>query len=243
MKTAKLWKTAVLAAAFTLLLGACSGGADNAPTPGQDDPGTGNSEPASTPELSSGLPVLAESPYKLAGSEEGVTEFETLNTDYQSPYQNDACVNISPSFLGGDTGLTVFKYTLSNDTFLLYDGAVYPIGVSGGDGVTSMAMADFTGDGAYELYYAYSAGSESHVGYFDPAGKETHDGIGRFSGTAVVLAADGDKLNICAAEVSDYESLTSMVLTPGELCGVVGNDGSAPVVAGVDTAPEEGTDA
>lgn len=237
MKTAKFWKTAVLAAAATLLLGACSGG-EQAPTTGPDDPGTANGEPSENLETTSGLPVLGESPYKLTASEEGATDFETLNTDYQSPYQNDTCVNISPSFLGGDTGLSVFKYTLSNDTFLLYDGAVYPLGGSGGDGVTSMAMADFTGDGAYELYYAYSSGSDSHVGYFDPATKETHDDMDAFRGTAIVLAADGSNLNIYSAEVSDYESLTSMVLTSGQQIASVGSKGSAPAVIAVDAAPD-----
>lgn len=237
MKTAKFWKTAVLAAAATLLLGACSGG-EQAQTPGPDGPGEVNGEPSENLETTSGLPVLAESPYKLTASEEGVTDFEALNTDYQSPYQNDTCVNISPSFLGGDTGLSVFKYTLSNDTFLLYDGAVYPLGRSGGDGVTSIAMADFTGDGAYELYYAYSSGSDSYVGYFDPATKETHDDSSSFHGTAVVLAADGNQLNVHAAEVSDYESLTSMVLTPGQQVASVGSKDSAPAVIGVDAAPD-----
>lgn len=235
MNTVKLWKSMALALALTLALGACSGngtasttgtnGGSNGGAAGNDANGGGNDSAGAS--AVSQLPVLTASPYQLSGSEEGTADFLAANAGYESPYQNDTCLNITPSFFPADSGLSVFKYGASNETFVLYDGAVYAIGSdSSGDGVTSMAMADFTGDGAYELYYAYSNGADSYVGLFDPASKTSSGLSGSFSGQPVVLSADGSTLTVCGATVSDYESLTSMTLTAGDvLANVTAADG------------------
>ncbi len=222
MNKKKLWRTMVPALALSLALSACSSnGGDNAGNSGNN--GGGNDG-----ENASQLPILSASPYQLAGSEEGAAEFQAAHADYESPYQNDTCVNITPDFVPADSGLSVFKYDASHETFVYYEGTAYPIGGdSRGDGVTSMAMADFTGDGAYELYFAYSNGANSRVGYFDPAQKTVTEISGAvFNGQPVVLSDNDSALTVCGAEVSDYESLTAMTLTPGdELASVYSADG------------------
>jgi len=246
MNKAKLWKSMVLTLALSLALGACSnssGGGANGGTAGNDssnpaanDTSTADGE-ANTDQTA--LPLLTALPYKLSGSEDGTADFLAANADYQSPYQNDTCLNITPSFMPADGGISVFKYTSSNETFVFYDGAVYAIGGdSSGDGVTSMAMADYTGDGAYELYYAYSNGSDSHVGCFDPAQKAASDlSGGKFSGQPVVLSAEGSTMTVCVATVTDYESLTSMTLEPGDqLATIVADGGKAKLEMNSETA-------
>lgn len=205
MNTAKWMKQAVLALTFSLLLGACSGGADN--NRGGSVEGTSDGA----------LPVLTESPYVLAGTEEGVADFTAVNSGYESPYATDTCWNITPAVVSENSEFAVFKYGSSNATFVLYNGISYPIG--GGvnsDGVTSMALADVTGDKVYDLCYAYSEGSSSHVGYFNPADGTANDLPGVIGGQAVVLSAEGNSLQVCAAEVSGYESLTAMTLSAGD---------------------------
>lgn len=238
MNKAKLWKSMVLALALSLALGACSNnGANNNAAGGDPTGGTSQNAPADggnqtgdasqeeTP--AEQLPLLTAAPYPLTGTEDGTKEFAELNADYQSPYQNETCWNITPPFMPADTGISVFKYGSSNETFVQYDGAVYAIGGdSTGDGVTSMALADYNADGAYELYYAYSNGSESRVGCFDPAQKAATDLAGKFTGQPIVLSAEGSTMTVCVAEVSDYESLTSMKLLAGdELAKLVVADG------------------
>ena len=219
MNTAKTMKSAAFAFMLALALGACSNG--NGGT-GKTYAGGGQNTNVSQPA------VLTESPYQLAGSEEGAADFAAINTGYESPFTNDTCWNITPGFVSENSEFTVFKYASSNETFVMYDGAAYPIGGGyGGDGVTSMALADLTGDGVYELCYVYSEDSILRVGYFDPAQKTANELSGSFSGQPVMLSSEGNTLTVCAAEVSNYESLLEMTLTAGEkLAEVTIGDGT-----------------
>ncbi len=230
MNKKKIWRTIVPALALSLALSACSSnGGDNAGNNSNNsNNGNNGGNDGENVVTASQLPILSASPYQLAGREEGAAEFQAAHADYESPYQNDTCVNITPDFVPADSGLSVFKYDASHETFVYYEGTAYPIGGdSSGDGVTSMAMADFTGDGAYELYFAYSNGANSRVGYFDPAQKTVTEISGAvFNGQPIVLSDSDSALAVCGAEVSDYESLTAMTLTPGdELASVYSADG------------------
>ena len=218
MNTAKTMGSAVLASLLVLALGACSGG-----NGGKTDAGGGQNTNTSQPA------VLTQSPYRLTGSEEGAADFTAINAGYESPFVNDACWNITPGFISENSDFTVFKYGSSNETFVLYDGAAYPIGGGyGGDGVTSMALADLTGDGVYELCYVSSEDSILRVGYFDPAQKTANELSGSFSGQPVMLSSEGNTLTVCAAEVSGYESLTEMTLTAGDKLAEVTTGGGTP---------------
>lgn len=207
MKTAKRIQTAALTLALTLALAACGNG--------------GGTSAGSTP-------AITESPFVLRASDTGAADFAAQHTDYESVYANDVCWNITPGFVSENSDFTVFKYEQSHETFLLYDGAVYPIGSSfGGDGVNSMALADLTGDGVNELYYTFSEDAVSRAAYFDPTAKAETVLSGTVTGQPVVLSADKKGvLTINEAAVSDYESLHSMTLTPGDaLANIVSSDG------------------
>ncbi len=225
MNTAKWMKPAALALALSLALGACSGNSGK----------NGNqNRPAAAQ-----LPVLTDSPYQLTATEEGAADFSALNSSYQSPFANDTCWNITPGFVSENSDFRVFKYGSSNETFVLYDGSAYAVGSGlGGDGVTSMALADVTGDGVYDLCYAYSEDADSRVGYFDPAQKTANELPGSFHGQAIVLRADGNTLQVCGATVTGYESLLSMTLEPGsELAQVILENGT--VTLEKTASPEE----
>lgn len=231
MNAIKKMKPTAAALALLLLLGACAGSTE----------GSGSGAPP-TP-ITSDLPVLVDAPYVLSGSDEGTADFLALNESYASPYLNDSCQNITPATISENSEFTVFKYLLSNDSFLLFDGAVYPIGTAfdGGDGVTSLALADITGDGVPDLCYASSKDSSFSVGCFDPSTKTAAELPGRVSGQPAVLGTDGKTLLLCAAKVSNYESLTSMTLEPGEpLAAVVDRDGSPALDASLYSKAGEG---
>lgn len=233
MNSIKRMKPTAAALALLLLLGACSGSTE------------GSTEGGSTPPtpITSDLPVLVDSPYVLTGSDEGAADFLALNETYASPYLNDTCQNITPATISENSEFTVFKYLSSNDSFVLFDGAAYPIGTAfdGGDGVTSLALADLNGDGVRDLCYASSKDSSFSVGYFDPAAKTATELPGRINGQPAVLGTDGEKLLLYAAKVSNYESLTSMTLEPGEpLAAVVDRDGTPALDASLYSKAGEG---
>lgn len=226
MDRTKWMKPAIAALSLSLLLGACAGSSGNN---GSDGNGA-TDENAPNTAIESSLPVLVDSPFVLKGTDEGASDFEALNTGFESPFTNDSCQNITSPAIAENSDFTVFKYLVSNDTFVLYDGAAYAIGGAAGgdgDGVTSMALADLTGDGVYDLCYAYSRNSETRVGCFDPVEKTVNELPGNVSGQPAVLDTDGSRLLLCAAAVSNYESLTSMTLEAGEmLAAIVDRDGS-----------------
>ncbi len=112
----------------------------------------------------------------IAGTQNGVKGFLSLQREFYSGYDKDTCYNITPDSFGENSGYLIFKYDLSCASFLLYEHEVYPLGEwFGGFGVTSMALADLNGDGIQELYFTYSFGSglhRSHIAYFDPVMKQ-----------------------------------------------------------------------
>ncbi|MFA7673302.1 MAG: hypothetical protein WCY62_05565 [Clostridia bacterium] len=107
------------------------------------------------------------------GTKTGVEEFLLLIPDHVSTYKNDACYNITPECISDTTEYVVFKFDQSCESFLLYKGKVYEMGLSfGGYGVIDMVTSDLNKDLQEELYFTYSWGSGIHrslAGCFDPA--------------------------------------------------------------------------
>ncbi|MCM1298734.1 MAG: hypothetical protein NC228_04120 [[Eubacterium] siraeum] len=125
------------------------------------------------------LDALApESELTITSSDARVSDFLEKMQGFTTYYETDECYNITPDFVADNSDYSVFKFNASTESFILYDGEAYSIGICfGGLGITSMALADLDKDGAYELYYTFSWGSglhRSHVGYFDPIDKEIH---------------------------------------------------------------------
>lgn len=112
----------------------------------------------------------------ITPSKDQVAAFEVLNREFQSPYDADACYNVTPDFVAAHSDYTIFKYEKSHKTFLLYDGQVYGLGEDWAmSDISSVALADLNKDGKYELYFTFLWGSglpRSQVGYFNPANKK-----------------------------------------------------------------------
>lgn len=125
------------------------------------------------------LDTLApESELIITSSDTQVSDFLEKMQGFTTYYETDECYNITPDFVADNSDYSIFKYSSSTESFILYDGEIYSIGTCfGGLGITSMALADLDKDGTYELYYTFSWGSglhRSHVGYFEPINKEIH---------------------------------------------------------------------
>lgn len=122
--------------------------------------------------------LAVESEMTITPSNTQVSDFIAKNKDFMTYYETDECYNITPVFIAENSEYEVFKYSESDESFIMYDGKVYSIGSCfGGYGITSMALADLDKNDEYELYYTFSWGSGLHrsqVGYFEPISKETH---------------------------------------------------------------------
>lgn len=120
--------------------------------------------------------LASTSEMSITSSKTQVSEFVKKNKDFTSSYNSDECYNITPSFITDNSDFSIFKYNKSTESFIMYDGEIYNIGVCfGGYGITSMALADLDKDNQYELYYTFSWGSGLHrsqIGYFNPTSKE-----------------------------------------------------------------------
>ncbi|QHQ60402.1 hypothetical protein Ana3638_06125 [Anaerocolumna sedimenticola] len=153
--------------------------------------------------ITNNIPVIT----SISGTQDGVSEFLSLNRDYVSGYEADKCYNITTEYVKENSGYQVFKYNTSCASFLLYEDKIYPLGEwFGGFGVTSMALGDLNGDRKPELYFTYSYGSglhRSHVGYFDPVEKQvvTVD-YTRLDGDMLVTCTAGSGLSLYAADLS-----------------------------------------
>jgi beta-lactamase regulating signal transducer with metallopeptidase domain len=132
----------------------------------------------------------------IRGTQDGVDAFLALNKDFQSGYDSDQCYNITPQLIEQNSDYTIFKYGASAASFLLYEGEIYPLGEwFGGNGVTSMALADMDSDGHSELFVTYSWGSGMHrsqVAYFNPASKQIQQVQYMHLNGDMALAANGD---------------------------------------------------
>lgn len=163
----------------------------------------------------------------IYGNEDGVADFLSLQTDFQSGYDQDDCHNITPEHIQTNSGYRVFKYAASCASFLLYQGEVYPLGGwMGGLGVTSMSLADLNQDGEQELCFTFSFGSglhRSHVGFFDPAAKQVVVLDYVHPNTDMMLAYDNQGI-LCLYEASGIEmdSFVDFSLEKGGLLAEIG---------------------
>ncbi len=89
--------------------------------------------------------------------------------------QFDSFRDITPEHVFAETGCQIFKSGESCESYLLYEGELYSLGMGfGGWGIVDIETADFNKDGEKELLYTYSWGSGIHrscFGYFDLAGR------------------------------------------------------------------------
>ena len=164
-----------------------------------------------TPEKTALDTLAVESEMTITSSNTQVSDFVAKNKDYVAMYETDECYNITPVFVAENSEYEVFKYSESDQSFIMYDGEIYSIGsYFGGYGITSMALADLDKNGEYELYYTFSWGSGLHrsqVGYFEPIRKEIHIFKYALVGYEMILTVNesGD-LCVNSATFADYDS-------------------------------------
>lgn len=161
------------------------------------------------------------------GSDDGVAEFLSLQTDFQSNCDRDACHNITPEHIQLNSGYSVFKYDASCASLLLYQGEIHPLGGwMGGLGVTSMALADLNQDSEQELYFTFSFGSglhRSHVGFFDPDAKQVVVLDYVHPNTDMMLAYDNQgKLCLYEANVVEMNSFVDFSLEKADHLAEIG---------------------
>ena len=168
-----------------------------------------------------------------------IDRFLTDNDDYdfygelKSNYPTilSELVNVTPKALKDKCSIYRFHYGkgggLAGEAFLIYDGAVYPLGKGGGGwGVTEFAYINQ--DGQDQLYFIYSWGSgmhHSHIGMFDFSTKQLMDTGSLYYefgdiDIAFCLSEDGKTLGICEAYInwSDWgaEYLLEVDIEKGE---------------------------
>jgi hypothetical protein len=169
-----------------------------------------------------------------------IDRFLTDNDDYDFygelksnyPAILSELVNVTPKALKDKCSIYRFLYGkgggLTGEAFLVYDGAVYPLGTGlGGWGVTEFAYINQ--DGQDKLYFIYSWGSgmhHSHIGLFDFSTKQLMDTgslidtFGEGTDIAFCLSDDQQTLGICKAEIywSDWgaEYLLEVDIDKGE---------------------------
>lgn len=99
------------------------------------------------------------------------SHFAKQNDIQISSTQIDAFGDITPENVFKETGCQIFKNKETYESYLLYDGNIYTLGIGfGGLGVVDVETSDFNGNGEKELLYTYSWGSGMHrscLGYFD----------------------------------------------------------------------------
>lgn len=110
-----------------------------------------------------------------------IIEFESLLNDFikinniTSSIDIDAFRDITPENIFEETGCQIFKNGKTCESYLLYEGNLYTLGIGfGGLGIVDIVTADFDGNGEKELLYTYSWGSGIHrssLGYFDLSAK------------------------------------------------------------------------
>jgi len=123
---------------------------------------------------------------------------------------------VTPSFLRDKCSIYRFGYDTGageGETFLLYDGVIYRIGIAfGGYGVTEFAYVNHNGIDI--LYFIYSWGSgvhRSHIGAFDFSTKQILDytdytEVFWQNDITFHLSEDGRTLGIANAQIRFYDS-------------------------------------
>lgn len=178
--------------------------------------------------------------FGLTPSDNGVEEF--LKTAVIPKYisEKEDCFNVTPEEITEKYGFRVFKFESSCESFLVYNGEMYVLGMGfGGNGTETFAAADINGDGAEELYFTFSCGSGLHhssVGYFDTATKET--GGFDFSSLMDDLTFDlrDGRLELCKAKLN-VRSFVDIKATPEEKLGEIVCENGSIVLKTVD-APQ-----
>ena len=94
----------------------------------------------------------------------GFAEKENINVSLE---ELNAFRDITPENVFNETGGQIFKNGTTCESYLVYDGKIYTLGIGfGGLGLVDVTTSDFDGNGQKELIYTYSWGSGIHRSCF-----------------------------------------------------------------------------
>ena len=143
--------------------------------------------------------------------------------------------NITPREITEKYGFSVFKYGEFDQAYLFYRGDVRGIGKSaGGDGISSMAVADINGDKYPEIYYNESHGFGlylSGVSYIDLNGAYESVKLCHSSdGFEFLFSVEGDTLNVFGGSVSKAGENSNYEYTLDKKLGELGLNENGEIV-------------
>lgn len=176
------------------------------------------------------LPVIAAtSEMNFESTTKQVKDFLLLNEEFTTSYEMDTCFNITPDIISENSSYSIFKYSSSTASFVMYDNNVYPLGeYFGGLGVTSLALADLNKDKQYELYFTFSWGSGLHrsqIGYFDPASKQVNI-LGYSHNDKDMMLTKSDEGDLIVNEaIVEPSSFTDFTVKSGDMVGTLLKEG------------------
>ncbi len=168
----------------------------------------------------SGIVTFDMEPTKL-----GAEEFLAKNPEIASRYVDDELYNITPSKITEKFGFTVFKFTKSCESYVVYKDKTYLLESSfGGPGTISFAAADLNKDGNYELYFTFSYGSGmnyAEVSCFDTSEDTEFYFCSDYFNDDMTLAVENGRLCVYKAAYKDLGSFVSIKTEPKEKIGEI----------------------
>ena len=163
--------------------------------------------------------------FDMEPTKTGVEEFLAKNPEIASRYVDDELYNITPSAITEKFGFTVFKFTKSCESYVVYKDKTYLLESSfGGPGTISFAAADLNKDGNYELYYTYSNGSgmnHAMVSCFDESEDTEFYFCSDYFEKDMTLAVENGRLCVYTAAYKDAGSFVSIKTEPKEKIGEI----------------------
>lgn len=118
--------------------------------------------------------------------------------------------NFTPEDVERETGCRIYKNIQTYDSYLLYDGQVYPAGIGfGGWGVTDAEVCDLNADSRKELLFTYSWGSGLHrsqLGHFDPVTKSLTYAEYMYQNEDMMLTVDTDRSLVLHHAAISYDT-------------------------------------
>ena len=163
--------------------------------------------------------------FEMEPTKTGVEEFLANNTKIANDYKEDELYNITPSAITEKFGFTVFKFTKSCESYVVYKDKTYLLESSfGGPGTISFAAADLNKDGNYELYFTFSYGSgmnHAEVSCFDTSEDTEFYFCSDYFNDDMTLAVENGKLCVYKAAYKEAGSFVSIKTEPKEKIGEI----------------------
>ena len=163
--------------------------------------------------------------FDMEPTKTGVEEFLAKNPEIASRYVDDELYNITPSAITEKFGFTVFKFTKSCESYVVYKDKTYLLESSfGGPGTISFAAADLNKDGNYELYFTFSYGSGmnyAEVSCFDTSEDTEFYFCSDYFNDDMTLAVENGRLCVYKAAYKDAGSFVHIKTEPKEKIGEI----------------------